>query len=369
MGLEEGVWASRIPAIKAALSLDYGTLGLALFAIPLGTVIALPAAGFLVDRVSSRTVLRWTAPCATLALILPGLVPNAAALTAVLIFFGAALCFLNISMNAHAVRVEQVYGRPIMARFHASYSLAAIVGAGLGGLLAYIGLSVRPTFILVSVFLAIVAILVGQILPPSPVEDVRREIEQRDLSTATVWRAVLALGLLATCAACAEGAMTDWIAVYFHDDLGGSAWIGSAGLIAFSSAVAVGRIFGDRINERFEAVPLVRVGGLIAGTSLILTLLVAEPIVALVGFFLVGAGISCMSPQVVSASGRLGSNRSGRSLSVITGMSTIGNLGGPVVIGFAANGAGLRVALTIPAVLVLVVAASASALQPHSRDA
>ncbi|WP_207386745.1 MFS transporter [Frankia sp. Cppng1_Ct_nod] len=369
MGLEEGVWASRIPAIKADLSLGYGTLGLALFAIPLGTVIVLPAAGFLVDRVSSRAVLRWAAPCATSALIFPGLAPNAAALTAALTFFGAALCFLNISMNAHAVQVEQVYDRPIMAGFHASYSLAAIVGAGLGGLFAYIGLSARPTFILVSGFLAVVAILVGQILPSSPVEDVRREVEPKGLSTATVWRAILALGLLATCAACAEGAMTDWIAVYFHDDLGGSTWIGSAGLISFSSAVAVGRIFGDRLNERLEAVPLVRVSGLIAGTSLIVTLLASEPIVALVGFFLVGAGISCMTPQVVSASGRLGSNRSGRSLSVITGMSTIGNLGGPVVIGFAANGTGLRIALMIPAFLVLVVAASASVLQPPSRQA
>ena len=67
MGLTGGVWMARIPAAKAQAHLSDGTLGVALFAVPVGLVLGAALAERLVDRVGSallvpdrrRRQLRW----------------------------------------------------------------------------------------------------------------------------------------------------------------------------------------------------------------------------------------------------------------------------------------------------------------------
>ncbi len=54
-------------------------------------------------------------------------------------------------MNAQGVEVEKMLGHPTMSRFHAMFSLGAMVGAGLGGLVAAMGVSPLPHFALSSV--------------------------------------------------------------------------------------------------------------------------------------------------------------------------------------------------------------------------
>jgi MFS family permease len=53
-GLIFSSWASRIPSIKEAFKLDEAQLGTVLMMLPLGSFIALPIAGWAVDRFGSR---------------------------------------------------------------------------------------------------------------------------------------------------------------------------------------------------------------------------------------------------------------------------------------------------------------------------
>jgi len=50
-------WASRIPDIQHHLHLDDGQLGSVLFALPVGSMLSLPVAGFLVTKFGSRIVM------------------------------------------------------------------------------------------------------------------------------------------------------------------------------------------------------------------------------------------------------------------------------------------------------------------------
>jgi hypothetical protein len=43
LGAATATWSARLPAIKAALDLSDGRLGLALFAVPAGSVLTLPS--------------------------------------------------------------------------------------------------------------------------------------------------------------------------------------------------------------------------------------------------------------------------------------------------------------------------------------
>ena len=51
--------------------------------------------------------------------------------------FGVAGGMLSVAINAQGVKVEQAYKRPLMASFHASFSVGGLAGALLGGLLAW----------------------------------------------------------------------------------------------------------------------------------------------------------------------------------------------------------------------------------------
>ena len=62
-GLLLGTWAARIPAVQHHASLSTAQLGVALFAISVGALAAMPIAGSLCERGGSRTVGRSPASC------------------------------------------------------------------------------------------------------------------------------------------------------------------------------------------------------------------------------------------------------------------------------------------------------------------
>jgi MFS family permease len=114
-------------------------------------------------------------------------------------------------------------------------------------------------------------------------------------------------------------------------------------------------------------VNLVRVSATMAALGLGAALLVGQPVAGVVGFGLLGAGLSGIAPQVFSAAGNRDPARAGRALSLVVSIGYVGFLVGPILIGAASTQVGLPTALAIPAVLALFVAACAPVLRPR-RD-
>ena len=71
-------WVSRIPALQAGRGLSHGALGLALLAIALGAVIAMPLAGWCSSRFGSRRVTQLAAAMLCVSLPILVLAPNGA---------------------------------------------------------------------------------------------------------------------------------------------------------------------------------------------------------------------------------------------------------------------------------------------------
>jgi MFS family permease len=51
-------WVAHIPQVKAHLDIGLGLLGVALLGAPIGSILAMSAAGYMVPRLGSRRVLR-----------------------------------------------------------------------------------------------------------------------------------------------------------------------------------------------------------------------------------------------------------------------------------------------------------------------
>jgi len=370
LGAATATWAARLPAIKAALHLSDARLGLVLFAVPAGSVLTLPASGRIADRFGAARVTRIAGAVTPAALIPIGLGPatgRLAVLVAALACYGAVAGLLDVSMNACGATLEMAYGRPILSSLHAGYSIAGLAGAGIGGLSAWLGLGLLPTFAATAVVLIAGGLLAGprMVIPPAPPRaESPQDAPRRSPGQISV--VIWILGLLALCGQVGEGSAGDWSAVYLHADLGTSAGLAVAGLAAFSVTMAAGRMAGDRLAARFGPVRLVRVSGLVAGLGLAAGLLIGTPAAAVAGFALLGAGLAGIFPQIVSSAVRLDPSRAGRNIGRIAAVAYSGLLGGPVVIGAAASGVGLRDALFIPAALAVLVAAAANLLSPHA---
>jgi MFS family permease len=364
LGVATATWAARLPAIKEALHLSDGRLGLALFAVPAGSVLTLPASGRIADKFGAVRVLRAGGVLVPVALVPIGLARDLPWLMAALVVYGAMAGLLDVSMNACGARLELGYDRPIFSSLHAGYSIAGLAGAGIGGISAWLGIDPLPTFAVTAVALIVLAVATGPriVIPPvapageQPDDAPRRS--QRQISV-VIW----VFGLLALCGQVGEGSAGDWSAVYLRVNLGSPAGVAASGLAAFSVTMAAGRLAGDRLAGRFGSVILVRASGLVAGLGLAAGLLAGNQIAAVAGFALLGLGLAGIFPQLVSSAARLDPARAGRNIGRIAAVAYSGLLSGPVAIGAIASGVGLRDALLVPAALAVVVTALAGVMK------
>jgi fucose permease len=158
-------------------------------------------------------------------------------------------------------------------------------------------------------------------------------------------RRLVAFGVIAFCALLGEGAMGDWSAVYLDQSLGADVGLAAMAFAVFSLTMALGRFAGDRVVARLGGGAVVCGGGALAALGLGATLLIGRPEVAIVGFGLIGAGLSCIFPVTLSAATRTPGIAAG---AAIGGVCTIGYLGflvGPPAIGGLAELVGLPTAL------------------------
>jgi MFS family permease len=127
-GLIVSTWVSRIPAIQAALGLTNGLLGLCLLGTAVGSVVAVPATGWLVTKFGSKRVTSWSTAGFCLALAAPALAVNATTLFLALTVYGAMAGANDVAINSQAVAVEAALGTPTMSRFHAMFSIGGMLG-------------------------------------------------------------------------------------------------------------------------------------------------------------------------------------------------------------------------------------------------
>ena len=356
LGLCFASWASRIPSIQQHMGISEAGLGGVLLAIPLGQLLSLPLAGWLVAKTGSRKVVIWGVVLYAVALLGLGWAANLYQLLPCLVLFGVGGNLTNISVNTQAVGVERLYKhKPIMASFHGLWSLAGFVAAAVGSFM--IGHAVSPGvhFVLIALFIvAGLAVSAGYTVREDSGVDPDQPIFVKPD------KELLGLGAIAFCALICEGAMFDWSGVYFkkviHAD---KDWVG-AGYTAFMSTMALGRFGADWLAGRLGAKRVIQLCGLLTAMGLLVAVLLPTLPTALLGFLLVGFGTSAVVPLVYSAAGKSTHMSAGMALASVSTIGFFGFLLGPPVIGLVAGATSLRVSFALIAFMGLCVSAVAS---------
>src|SRR6202789_3718125 len=100
-GLLLATWASSIPACQAQLHLSPGVLGRSLMMAAIGPVLAMPAAGWLIHKFGSLSIVIGSTLGFGLALPLIAESNTVLTLSAALLFYGAMAGSMDVAMNTH----------------------------------------------------------------------------------------------------------------------------------------------------------------------------------------------------------------------------------------------------------------------------
>lgn len=354
-GFVLGSWIPHIPLTKEQLAVGTGIFGLALLAIAIGAIIAMPLSGALINRFGSARVTALTGSAFCLAFALPPLMPDLWSFLPAALIFGALIGSMDVAMNAHGIAVEKALRRATMSLLHAFFSIGAMVGSLFGALaLRWIG---DIGHVLLSSAIGLILFLpMTRFFLPSTID--------KGLSgEGFVWptKATIGLGLLCFLGLMAEGAVVDWSGLMLLQRFSLDASTAALGFASFAFGMSLSRLLGDAIRMRFGAVRLVRWSALLMAAGLTLALVVPSVAVAILALGLAGIGIGNTAPILFAGGGRLEPEAPGRGIAAVTTLGYAGFLAGPPLIGFVAEVTGLPVALGLIVLASLVIAGFAKA--------
>ncbi|MFC0626920.1 MFS transporter [Kribbella deserti] len=365
-GFGMGLWVVHIPNVEQATRITHSTLGFLLLILGGAAFIGMQVAGPLNDKYGQRRLVPAAGVLMGLSLFGPGLANSWWTLGLALAVFGFSNGSLDVGMNAQAVVVERAYPRPIMAAFHAMWSIggafAAVVGAATlrGGVPTAVSLSVCGAL---SIVISLIA--ARHLLEPTHSDPAPDDAEQPERRTAAPKRLVWLLGGLAFALMLGEGVANDWAALHFKDILGTSSSTAAFAYGSFAVAMTIGRFATDRVAAAIGPVAIIRYGAGLAAVGL--TIVVVSPWVplALVGWALFGLGLAGGVPQLFSAAGNLDTRASGALMARVVGLGYVGLLAGPALIGGLAHWVPLNIAFILPIALCTITVFFASAIAPR----
>jgi MFS family permease len=361
-----GAWGASIPRIQRQAGLDDGQFGLALLFIGAAALPAMIVVGHAIDRVGVRVA----------GLVLPNLCIAGAAMSLTarslltlcigLGVVGAASGASDVAINALAGQAEVHGARAVITRSHGTFStLVVLVGVGTG-ICTAASLRVWVPFAAI----AVVSVAAGARLvhrsPPGPSagRTVAMARPGRPLP-GNDWRGtvpLVAVGVLGALAFASENAHQSWSAIFARDVLHAPPGVAAGAPALFAAVVAVTRFGIVRVPFRRATVVIVA-GSSAAMLGAVLLAVASDLTVAALGLAVAAAGTGVLFPTLMRIVSRsVDTQGRGRATSVVTSVSYLGFLLGPVYVGAWADATGLRAAMLAVAALAAALAVSARAL-------
>jgi MFS family permease len=366
-GFLSATWIARIPAMTNRLDLSAGRLGFILLAIAVGAIVSFSSASRTLPTRGSK----WSTT--VYGLFYVGTIPLVAIawnewfLVVFLAMYGFGFGATDVAMNAQGVEVEHAIRRNIIGSLHGYFSLGAMAGAGIAGVVAEIGIGLIPHFFALAA-LCLVALSYAttgliddrQLTPDADKEKPPRFV----LPTRELWP----LGIIAICAAVGEGGMADWSALYVHESLGKSEGAAAFAFTFFSLAMVIGRFLGDAVTQRFGNERVIRIGSGFAAVGYIAGILGGTYWSALAGYACLGIGIAVIFPVVYRMAGNAVGYPRGRAVAAVATVGYSAFLVAPPVLGMLADITSLQRSMLVIGVLTLAIVPFANATRAGAVD-
>ncbi len=368
-GLVFASWAARIPAVTETLQITSGQMGTLLLCTAVGSLLALPTAGWVVGRIGTANAVRFgglLASAAGVGIALSLAVASIPAIAIALFFFGIAIGLWDVSQNIEGADVEHKLRRTIMPQFHAAFSGGAFVGALIGAGLSKLGVGLPVHLLVIAGIVLLVTMTVPRYFLPHITTPAPADGEPKAAKGPSAWRdgRTLLIGVVVLGATLTEGAGNDWIAKASVDGLGTSESTGALMFALFVLAMTAMRFLGGSVIDRYGRVAVLRASMAAAAAGLCLFVLAGNVWLAAVGAALWGIGAALAFPMGMSAAADDPRHAAAR-VSVVSTLGYISFLAGPPLLGYLGDLTGIHLALLAilaPILLALLLAGAAKPL-------
>lgn len=337
-GLVFSSWASRIPIIKNALSINEAELGTLLLLMPIGQLSTMVLAGKLISKYGSSQIIKNCFLLYPAFLLLIGLAPSYWVLGAVLFFFGVTGNMCNIAINTQAIEIESITKRTLLSSYHGAWCFAGLIGAVVG--LLMINLNVSTFYHFVLTFILVFSIW---LYSKRHLTNVIHKVEpQRQSILKFVNPTLVGLGVIGFLSMAIEGAMFDWSGVYFQTIVKAPEKLVILGYTSFIFMMTLGRFIGNRVIEKYGKKIVLQCCGILMSSGLFLSVFFPELWICIIAFMIIGLGSSLSVPSVYSTVGKVSKVAPSIALSFVSSISFLGFLMGPPLIGYIAEWFDLR---------------------------
>ncbi|MFW5469788.1 MFS transporter [Knoellia sp. CPCC 206435] len=370
-GVAFATWASRIADAKAALDLTAGQLGLTLFAMSAGSLLAMPSTGRLAERFGVVPTIRAGMLIGVVGFAVVGagvdLAESRAVVAAGLFLIGSGVGVWDVAMNLEGATVERLLGQTVMPQFHAAFSGGTVVSALVGSGMSWASVPLLPHLLGSALLVTAVAFWAMRRFLPRTFEEAESaqahaaEIGAEGAAPGSAGRTrsawleprTLLIGLVTLVAAFTEGTANDWLAVAFVEGHDLPAWAGVLAFATFLSFMTVGRLLGTRWLDTYGRVPVLRVTFALAVLGSLLVVF-GSPWLAFVGAAVWGVGVSLGFPVGMSASAD-DPARAGARMSVVATIGYLAFIAGPPALGFLGDHVGVLRSLLAVGTMALLV--------------
>lgn len=366
-GFAVASWGPFIPYVKERFALTEDHLGLLLMCMAIGAAGSMFIASGLMTKFGCRLMAQIGGVMVACCLAAVTIAPSYHVLCTILIIFGFNSELLAIAANVNAASLERLLNRNIMSGLHGVYSLGNSVGVFLVALFLGSGLTFMMgnlllTSCVVSVLIILYCALIGSRYMLTDLKVVDDAAHKNEGEAATTQKKgpfitpmLFLLGLICFIMFITEGSMLDWTGVFLNTIRGVPLHEAGYGFAAFSIMMTICRLTGDKVVATLGRRRVLVMGAIIVIAGICLAVMVPHPMVAIVGFGMVGLGAANIVPQTISYAATVKEVPIQRSVLVVNAIGYIGALLGPALIGFIAHRIGLEFTFLILAAAVIVV--------------
>ena len=365
-GLTFSSIVTRLATIKEEFDLDDLDILSLLAAVAALSAVGSVVAGFAASRWGSATALRIGLAGVSIGSVLPGLANTLPALVVCTCAYGFFVGSVDATLNMQGVAVQDRYGRSIMTGFHAMWSVAAVVGAGYASLTIGLDLSLLASLAIVCMVGLIANAAAGRHLlgaTRSTHSSVVREPKHH-----VPWIPILLIGIPTFVMWVNDSATSVWSGIYLQDGLDAAAYAAPAAYAAYQAVLLVVRLVGDRLVGTYGAARVVRVSGWVATAALVL--IVAAPTLPLVvvGFAVLGGGLSLVPPLSYVAAGHLDAEGGTTAIARVNVANYAGYLVAAFGIALSSHEWGERTMFVLPLAVIAVLPLMARQFEPRLPD-
>ncbi len=347
-----GTLFPRLGDLQNQMNIDKATLGFALIGLPLGVQITLLFADRIVRRFNFRLILMLGIPLLSISQCFAALSQGPFMFAGILILGGVSIAVIEVAVNLEADRVEAQSGQRIMNRSHAYWSFG-FFGAGIAGAgFSQLGISPFVHFALVTVFGSTLTILL--FVKYNAAKPRRQSVVVKNKSFVWPSKGIFLLVFFSLSAMLVEGASIDWSVIFMRDIFNTVPIV--SGLALALAAIAQGfiRYFADQFVDKYgpERVSLYSLIAMVLGVGCVVFSF--DPMIALLGFLLMGGGTAVIFPLAMSAAAQRTDKTPEENVASLAQFVFVIFLLAPPILGFVGEHAGLRwsFALCFPLLII-----------------